>query len=102
MTARHLWTVRVISAVAVVVVLIGFSWIVKAVNSHFATFPRPASQGVVGASFANGEPTAWAISLAARQSPELLDSLLDRQQRQSNREKGPPAGRSASRTGPAN
>jgi hypothetical protein len=83
--------VRLISAAAVVVVLIGFSWLVKAVNSRFAPFPRPASQGVIGASFADGEPTAWAISLAAGKSPESLDALLDRQRRQSNAEKAPPS-----------
>lgn len=89
---RRMWTMRVISVATAVVVLIGFSWIVKTVNSHFPTFPRPASQGVVGASIVGSEPTAWAFALAARQSPESLDALLDRQHRQ-NAANAPRSGR---------
>jgi hypothetical protein len=94
------WIMRVASAAIALVVLIGLSWAVKAVNSRLMWFPPPASRGVVGASFAGGEPTVWIFSQAARQSPESLDALLDRQLRRPNTATTPPGARSAdSQTG---
>jgi hypothetical protein len=42
----------------------------------------PTASEDVAAALADDLPTLWAYSKAARQSPEALDKLLDRQARQ--------------------
>jgi hypothetical protein len=85
------WTLAVICAS---IALIVCCWTVEIVNARFGRLPA-SSPDQIGASMIDtaitgAAPSVWAYSRAARQSPESLNKLLDRQWRESASGKSPP------------
>ena len=77
------WTVPAIAASIVLIVLAAYFRAVQTNGGRSVTSPVLPTTRHDAAASANDSQTAWAYTQAARQSPEALDALLDRQSRQS-------------------
>jgi hypothetical protein len=78
------WTVPAIAASIVVIALAAYFRATQTDDGRSGTAPvLPTTRQDAPAASANDLPTAWAYTLAARQSPDALDALLDRHTRQS-------------------
>jgi hypothetical protein len=78
---RPRFTAWTLSMICTSVALIVCCWSVEIVSARFIQFPYSSDQS--GASITDSSHSVWAYSQAARQSPESLNDLLDRQWRES-------------------
>jgi hypothetical protein len=75
------WSVAAIAASIALVVLIAHFRAGERPGDQAGTPPEPAAHENVATAELSDLPTAWAYTQAARQSPEALEALLDRQVR---------------------
>ncbi len=74
------WSGLAIAASVVVMAMAAYGHVLRTVDGR--SVKPPASGQDVTAAFSDDLPTLWAYSRAAHESPEALDKLLDRQERQ--------------------